>query len=149
MASDARPSLEELSEDECWRLLARKSVGRLAVSVKNRPDIFPVNYRIDEETIIVKTAPGLKLAAATLGFGVAFEVDSIDEFNHSGWSIVVVGEATEIEGLEELLEVDRLLIEPWAKGQKNRYVRITPEHITGRRIPDRVTQPPYLAPGQD
>lgn len=149
MPSDAQPRLEELTEDQCWRLLARKSVGRLAVSIENRPDVFPVNYRLDAETLIVRTAPGLKLAAATLGRGVAFEVDSFDELNHTGWSIVVRGSATEIEELDELLEADRMLLEPWARGHKNRYVRITPEQVTGRRIPDRPTQPTTIARGQD
>ncbi|MEL7207711.1 MAG: pyridoxamine 5'-phosphate oxidase family protein [Actinomycetota bacterium] len=127
--------LEELTEDLCWGLLARKHVGRLAVAIEGKPDIFPVNYQVDEETIVVKTAPGLKLAAAVLGAGVAFEVDALDEFHHAGWSVVVRGTAVEIEDLEELLDADRLLIEPWARGAKNRFVRIHPEHVTGRRIP--------------
>lgn len=127
--------LEELTEDLCWGLLSRKHIGRLAVSIEGKPDIFPVNYQVDAETIVVKTAPGLKLAAAVLGHGVAFEVDSLDEFHHAGWSVVVRGTAVEIEDLEELLEADRLLIEPWARGAKNHFVRINPQFVTGRRIP--------------
>lgn len=127
--------LETLSEDQCWPLLARKDVGRLAVAIRNQPDIFPVNYRVDSETIVVKTAPGLKLAAAGLGDGVAFEVDAIDEHHHTGWSVVVRGVAREIESLDELLDADRLLLEPWAAGTKNRFLRITPTVVTGRRLP--------------
>lgn len=138
--------LEELDVDECWRLLRRKDVGRLAVSIQNRPDIFPVNYRLDEETIVIKTAAGQKLAAATLGAGVAFEVDGLDEPDHSGWSVVIRGTATEVENLEELLSADRLLIEPWARGSKPRYLRIVPEHVTGRRVPPHTTRPTMPAP---
>ncbi|MDH3678792.1 MAG: pyridoxamine 5'-phosphate oxidase family protein [Acidimicrobiia bacterium] len=127
--------LEALSEDRCWQLLSQRQYGRLAVSIQGRPDIFPVNYRVDDETIVVKTAAGLKLAAATLGAGVAFEVDAIDELHHSGWSVVVVGTAVELENLDELLEADRLLLAPWAGDGKNRYVRIHPEQITGRHLP--------------
>ena len=127
--------MEELPEDECWRLLRRSSVGRLGVSIENRPDIFPVNYRVDDETIVVRTAAGLKLAAAALGAGVAFEVDALDEMTHTGWSVVVHGTADEIVRLEEVLEADRLIVEPWARGPKNRYLRIVPSAITGRRIP--------------
>ena len=141
MATEAKPSLEELSEDQCWSFLARKRVGRLAVSIENRPDIFPVNYRIDDETIIVRTAPGLKLAAATLGRGIAFEVDSLDELNHTGWSVVIHGTASELQQLDELLAAERLLIEPWARGIKNRYLRIAPQRVTGRRIPAKTTNP--------
>ena len=127
--------LEELSEDQCWQLLASRSVGRLAVSISNRPDIFPVNYRLDDESIVVLTSPGLKLAAATLGSGVAFEVDALDEMRRTGWSVVVHGVATEIEQLEDLMEADELRVEPWADGVKHRYIRIVADSITGRRVP--------------
>lgn len=145
MAS-TRNRLEELSVDECWRLLRRKSVGRLAVSINNKPDIFPVNYRLDEETIVIKTAAGLKLAASALGEGVAFEVDALDELNHTGWSVVVRGTASEIEGTDELLDADKLILEPWAGGAKPRYLRVEPEHVTGRRVPDAGVRPPFAAP---
>ncbi|MCP3989380.1 MAG: pyridoxamine 5'-phosphate oxidase family protein [Actinomycetia bacterium] len=144
------PELQELSEDQCWRMLAKKKVGRLAVSVENRPDIFPVNYQIDGDSIVVRTAAGLKLAAATLGPSVAFEVDALDELNHSGWSVVVHGPASEVEGVEELIDADRLLIEPWSRGPavKNRYLRIKPSELTGRRIPGAGNNP-TMAPGPD
>lgn len=132
--TDQERDLEDLTVDECWMLLAKKSVGRLAVSINNKPDIFPVNYRVDDDTLVIRTAPGLKLAASTLGEGVAFEVDDLDEMRHTGTSVVVRGSATEIERLDELLEADDLKVEPWADGPKNRYIRITPSHISGRRI---------------
>ncbi len=135
MSKQLNTGLEELTEDECWRLLAARTVGRLAVSVKNKPDIFPVNYRIDNETIVVLTAPGLKLAAATLGDGVAFEVDALDDMRKTGWSVVVHGTAGEIERLEDLLEADELRVEPWADGIKHRYIRIVPTKVTGRKVP--------------
>ncbi len=132
--TDPRTGLDDLPEDHCWALLAGKDVGRLAVSVQNRPDIFPVNYRVDGRSIMIKTAAGLKLAAATLGQGVAFEVDDLDEDARSGWSVVVVGEATELESLEEILDADELGIQPWAAGFKNRYFRIVPTSVTGRQV---------------
>ncbi|MEM7322038.1 MAG: pyridoxamine 5'-phosphate oxidase family protein [Actinomycetota bacterium] len=135
--SQSRPTIQELTEDECWQLLAAKTVGRLAVSIKNKPDIFPVNYRVDNRTVVIKTAPGLKLAASTLGGAVAFEADDIDEAARTAVSVVIRGTATEIERLDELLDAEDLTVEPWAGGSKNRYVRIEPDHVTGRRIPHR------------
>ncbi len=126
--------MQELTEDECWTKLRRRTVGRLAVSVAGKPDIFPVNYRLDGRTIVVKTAPGFKLAAVTLGPDVAFEVDQLDEAERSGWSVVVHGVASEIERMEELLDADDLELSPWAGGEKARYIRIQPEAISGRSI---------------
>ena len=136
--------LETLSDDDCWRLLATRQVGRLAVSIANQPDIFPVNYRVEDETLVVRTAPGLKLAGATLGAGVAFEVDGLDEMRHTGWSVVVHGLAEEIEALEEWMAADRLLIEPWAEGERDRLVRITPSKVSGRRIGPNLLRDPAI-----
>ncbi|MFT7598026.1 MAG: nitroimidazol reductase NimA-like FMN-containing flavoprotein [Acidimicrobiales bacterium] len=134
LASDRSDGMEHLTEDECWQLLGTKRVGRLAVSIANSPDIFPVNFRLEDETIVVKTAAGLKLAAATLGPAVAFEVDDLEEMRHSGWSVVVRGPAEEIVLSDEVLAAERLLVEPWADGERNRLFRISPLHVSGRRI---------------
>ena len=134
MTNNPDAGLEELSESECWRILAEHEVGRLAVCILGKPDIFPVNYRIHKGTVLVRTAAGLKLAAATLGSAVAFEVDVFDETNHTGDSVVVRGPATEVERLGDLLDAKDAGVEPWAGGSRHRYVQIVPEQVTGRRI---------------
>ena len=149
MAPKQPAELETLSEDRCWQLLAQKSVGRLAVWIDTGPDIFPVAYRIEDETLVLRTAPGLKLAAATVGPGVAFEVDALDELHHTGWSVVVRGTAVEVEEPEELLEVSRLLVEPWTGGDKSHYLRIIPKTVSGRQIPGRPGSRPTHVPSQD
>ncbi|MCB0991387.1 MAG: pyridoxamine 5'-phosphate oxidase family protein [Acidimicrobiales bacterium] len=135
MSVNDRTGLEELDEQQCWELASQRSIGRLAVSVGNKPDVFPVNYVVHEGTIIVKTSAGLKLAAATIGPGVAFEVDALDEQTHTGWSVVFRGVATEIEALDDIIEAESLGIQTWADSDKRRFLRITPSVITGRRIP--------------
>ena len=40
-----------LSAVECWALLHAHEVGRLAVSITNHPDIFPINYVVDGTSI--------------------------------------------------------------------------------------------------
>jgi nitroimidazol reductase NimA-like FMN-containing flavoprotein (pyridoxamine 5'-phosphate oxidase superfamily) len=130
-----KPKIVDLSPDQCWELLGRKTVGRLAVSITNHPDIFPVNYRVSDEKIVIKTAEGQKLAAAVLGTSVAFEVDALDDATKTGWSIVVKGTAEEPRRLEDYLSAEDLGIEPWAQGDKNRYIVIVPSRVTGREIP--------------
>lgn len=127
--------LEVVGEAECWSLLETQAVGRLAVAIRNHPDIFPVNFLVDDETIVFRTDPGMKLAAATAGESVAFEVDEYDPETGRGWSVVVTGEAREVKKLEELVQIEELPLVPAAAGRKNRWVRIHPLSITGRRIP--------------
>lgn len=134
-AANPRTGLETLTEEECWTLLNQNEIGRLAVTVGGRPDIFPVNYVIDGRNIVLRTAAGLKLAAAVFAPSVAFEIDGVAAGQHGSWSVVVHGEAVEIEQTDELLRVADLGLVPWVAADKPRYLRIVPAEITGRRIP--------------
>src|SRR5262245_50236898 len=113
-----------LNPDECWQLLRSVEVGRLAVAIANRPDIFPVNFTVDHGTVVFRTAEGTKLAAAVLGVAVAFEVDGYDPAAGEAWSVVVKGHAVEIEHMHELFDALDLPLFPWHAAPKHRFVRI-------------------------
>ena len=131
----ALPSpVEDLSPSECWDLLRREAVGRLAVAVANTPDIFPINYIVDDGSIVFRSAPGTKLAAAVLGRGVALEIDGYDTVATTAWSVVVKGAARRIETMKEYLVADDLPLFPWHTAPKPDLVRIEPEIVTGRRF---------------
>ncbi len=132
---DQRTGLEIVEEQECWDLVAGRGVGRVVVSIANRPDIFPVNYKLDDRSIYIHTVPGTKLAGAVLGRAVAFEVDELDESTRQGWSVVIHGVAKEVEKLEDILYAESLGISPWTDTPKFRFLRIEADEITGRRIP--------------
>jgi nitroimidazol reductase NimA-like FMN-containing flavoprotein (pyridoxamine 5'-phosphate oxidase superfamily) len=88
-------NLEELNPTDCWGLLATASVGRLGLLVDGRPEVLPVNYALDGETVLFRTAEGTVLNQSALNI-VAFEVDHVDEATYTGWSVMVQGEATDI-----------------------------------------------------
>lgn len=134
---DARTGLEVIAPDECRRLLAGDVVGRLAIVDGGSPAIFPVNYALDGEAIVFRTAPGTKLSAGPRS-PVAFEIDDFDRDRRTGWSVVVVGrleEVTETDG-RTLDRVTRLPVEPWSGGDKPHWMRLVPDRISGRRIVD-------------
>ena len=135
MKSYDAPNVQAISEERCWQLLGQQHVGRLAVSIANHPDVFPVNYVVHDRSVVIRTAEGQKLAAAVFGASVAFEVDALDETSSTGWSIVLKGQATEPRRLEDYLGAEDLNILPWAGGEKSRYIIIVPSSITGREIP--------------
>ncbi len=93
-----------LDQHECWELLRSAEVGRLAVSILERPDIFPVNHVVDHGRIVFRTAAGTKLAAAVLGRAVAFEVDGYDPVAGEAWSVVVKGRARELEAMQDVVD---------------------------------------------
>ena len=123
-----------LEANACWELLRRADVGRLAVSIGGRPDIFPVNFVVDHGSIVFRTAEGTKLAAAVLGRAVAFEIDGYDADAGNAWSVVVKGRAGEIERMQDVYEALDLPLFPWNAAPKHRFVRIEPEDVSGRRF---------------
>jgi nitroimidazol reductase NimA-like FMN-containing flavoprotein (pyridoxamine 5'-phosphate oxidase superfamily) len=139
--TDDRFGVEELDSSECWRLLRTNEVGRLAVSITDHPDIFPINYVTDRGTVVFRTAEGTKLAAAVLGRAVAFEIDGYDAERGNAWSVVIKGRATEIERMQDVFDALDLPLFPWHAAPKHRFVRVEPVDISGRRfhVADRPT----------
>jgi nitroimidazol reductase NimA-like FMN-containing flavoprotein (pyridoxamine 5'-phosphate oxidase superfamily) len=123
-----------LETNTCWELLRRNDVGRLAVSIADHPDIFPVNFVVDRGAIVFRTAEGTKLAGAVLGRAVAFEVDGYDAEAGDAWSVVIKGRAVELEKLYDLFDALDLPLFPWHASPKHRFVRIEPDDISGRRF---------------
>jgi nitroimidazol reductase NimA-like FMN-containing flavoprotein (pyridoxamine 5'-phosphate oxidase superfamily) len=127
--------LDEIGRDECLELLRSQLIGRLAVADHGYypPHIVPVNFTVDDDSVIFRSNPGLKFKLAILAeHSVSFEVDSVDQTGRMAWSVVVQGRAA----LLTQEEVDTLPAgpQPWAPGERQQWVRITPYTITGRRV---------------
>ena len=131
---DRRTGLEELDRDECVELMSRAPVGRLGVVVAGRPLIFPVNFALDGNMVVLRTDAGTKLHGARNG-PVAFECDGIDSTYHTGWSVIVQADAEEVLDPLEVVRLERLPLGPWCPGPKSAWLRLRARSITGRRIP--------------
>ncbi|MEM8620998.1 MAG: pyridoxamine 5'-phosphate oxidase family protein [Actinomycetota bacterium] len=123
----------DLSDAECWELLANTAVGRLAVDIAGQPDIFPINFVVDGSGIVFRSAAGTKLAGAVLNRFVAFEIDGYLPDERVAWSVVLKGTARQIEKMQERFDAEDLPLFPWLKGEKPNFVRIDPTSLTGRR----------------
>src|SRR5579864_7564089 len=130
----AAAQLQELTKTECFELLANEHLGRLAVVDDRGPVVFPVNYVLDRHTVIFRTEEGTKLHAASRGSRACFEVDGTDATARTGWSVVVRGEVTEVTDPAELARLRELPLRAWAPGPRNRYARVLPAVLTGRRV---------------
>lgn len=127
---DQGTALDELPRDECLQLLGARSVGRLAVALPDSsPLVVPVNFLLDDDIVVFRSDVGTKLSALRQQ-PVSFQIDEIDPFHRTGWSVLVQGVAYEATPAE----VEHLFVEPWAPGEKTQWVRIVPASITGRRI---------------
>jgi hypothetical protein len=129
-----RNGLTVLDREECLRHLATATIGRVAITSHALPTVLPVNFRLTDLGVVFSTGRGTKLEAATREAVVAFEADEIDRATHTGWSVVVTGMAHEITDLDELEAVRSLPLAHWGVGAIERYVCISLELVSGRRI---------------
>jgi nitroimidazol reductase NimA-like FMN-containing flavoprotein (pyridoxamine 5'-phosphate oxidase superfamily) len=96
--------------------------------------VLPVNYVIASSTVVLRTGTG-SLIAAHGDDQVAFEADHLDEAQGQGWSVLVRGRAHRVLQPGELRNLKHECEpRPWPAGEHGLYIRIVPEHITGRRI---------------
>jgi uncharacterized protein len=128
--------LLDLSREECLRLLAENSFGRLAVTMKDQPVIRPVNYLFYEpsQSVVFRTAQGSKFHALLRAARAAFEIDGIDERSRTGWSVIIHGVTEEITTPSDVRRLDGLGLETWAPGPKPHWVCIRAWTVSGRRI---------------
>ncbi|MER3388882.1 MAG: pyridoxamine 5'-phosphate oxidase family protein [Microcella sp.] len=124
--------ITELDAEDCWQMLSTTDLGRIAASAGDSIDIFPVNYAIDDHTIMFRTAPGTKLLELAINDRVAFEIDGHDD--ETAWSVVVKGRAERIERQSDMDAAEELGLTPWIPTLKYRWVRIAPTEVTGRRF---------------
>lgn len=121
-----------LDEAESLQLLSANGLGRLAIAVGGRPEIFPLNYVVNDGKVYFRTAPGAKLLGLTVNSHVAFQSDFHDA--DSAWSVVVKGTARELVDAAETATIDALGLQPWVPTEKYVYVEIAPAEVTGFRF---------------
>ncbi len=132
MPTSAESALEVLGEEESWHLLASADLARLAVSIDDGVDIFPINYVVADRVIFFRTAPGSKLMDLTAHPIVALETDGTH--NRRRWSVVVKGSAVRLGSDEEIEASGVLSLHSLVPTEKWNYVRITASSITGRQF---------------
>ncbi|BBN49505.1 pyridoxamine 5'-phosphate oxidase family protein [Mycobacterium avium subsp. hominissuis] len=124
--------VQVLSEDDNWRLLGSVALGRLVTNFAGEAEIFPVNFVVQDRTVLFRTAEGTKLFSAVANHAVVFEVD--DHNLVEGWSVIVRGRARLLKTDTDIQRAERAQLLPWTATLKPHYVRITPAEVTGRRF---------------
>ena len=127
----------ELSEDECKELLAQHTAGRIGFLAPDGPQILPVTYQFRNGSVIFRTSPVGPLSGLIRRTSVAFEIDSIDEQNKSGWSVLVLGFAEAMAHNYLLSAAWETGPVPWADGTRNLFIEIKPRKISGRAVRSR------------
>jgi Pyridoxamine 5'-phosphate oxidase len=126
--------LEILDPAECRLLLEERGVGRIGGALHGHPVIFPVNYVVLDDAIVCRARRGGDLERATCNVLVAFEIDRADNIYHEGWSVLAVGRSSHMTDPSELAQFQGLHLLPWAGEERDLFVRISLDEVSGRRI---------------
>lgn len=132
MYSPDDEAVEPLTTETCWELLSTAQVGRLALAAGGDIDIFPINFVAHEGALYFRTAPGTKLVELTANPRVALEIDEWDD--DQALSVVAKGIAERLEKTAEIDAAEQLPLRPWIPTLKYRWVKITPETVSGLRF---------------
>ena len=125
--------LTAMPDRECRDLVGSTSVGRVAFVDEEGPVVLPINYTLDGDQVLFRTAADNTLARHLDGSAVAFEVDEFDDFTQSGWSVLVRGVARFVPPDEVSSDEARRPF-AWAGGRRDQFIRVTPTSVTGRRL---------------
>jgi nitroimidazol reductase NimA-like FMN-containing flavoprotein (pyridoxamine 5'-phosphate oxidase superfamily) len=132
--------ITELDEDECLRLISEGGIGRIAYQSRFGPAVLPVNYKWHNGAVVFRTAEhstldeDLQTGIANAEYKVAFEIDDFDVAKREGWSVLLQGSAHHVTEAEERAAAEKAGVHPWPRGDRELFVRIRPDRITGRRI---------------
>jgi uncharacterized protein len=127
-------TLEHLSRVECLQLVGQVALGRIVYTRQAMPAVELVNFALDDGDVVIRTDAGGKLAAATRGAVVAFEADSVDMATHAGWSVTIVGYSRAVTDSEDIRRLEQTGLLPWAPGNRDHFIRISPTIVNGRRL---------------
>ena len=131
--------IEELDEAESLRLISAGGIGRIAYQSRFGPAVLPVNYRWHDGAVVFRTArhsaldEDLQTGISGGDYLVAFEIDEIDMSGRQGWSVLIQGPAHHLSE-DERESAERAGVEPWPAGERELFLRIVPNRVTGRRI---------------
>lgn len=136
-----RPAeLFALDRATCLALLKAQHVGRLVIGGDD-PEVIPVNYTAVDEVITLRTAAG-GWGDRPLPEPVVFEVDMFDDRTRSGWSVIVHGQMVPLPPGANPPDV-----ETWAPGQRDRWLVVPVEAVTGRLLRGAVEAPAHRGEG--
>lgn len=135
----------ELTDEQSRKLLSNTRHGRIAFQWNDQLELFPVNYVLDGDRLIIRTAGGVKKDAFAAGVPVTFETDGV--LADEAWSVIAYGTGELIE------DAAHSGVTPWVPTMKDFYVAVNFTKLSGRHFifgaqPEPGDKPFTYTPGQ-
>lgn len=126
------PRLRFLKRDECTRLLAQATLGRVSVTMSALPVIRTVRYALTAEHVVFRVASNSRLRAAAASSVIAFHADRGGETDGIGWSVLVQGICQEVTSPELTKHLQALPLPPWSSDDA--FLRLPLTHVSGELV---------------
>ncbi|HXV16740.1 MAG TPA: pyridoxamine 5'-phosphate oxidase family protein, partial [Gemmatimonadaceae bacterium] len=147
------PLFDELSVEDCERLLERTHVGRLAFALHDAVEVVPLGYHFEKGWIYGRTSPGGKLTTLDRNRRVAFEVDEVN--GPLEWKSVIVHGSFYLldpaSGDETRSKLARIFPDAFSGADpvsfRNQFFGISIEEISGRMAKPEAGQPRPVTQG--
>jgi uncharacterized protein len=127
------PALHVLDLAECERLLRAGCFGRLVLTTDEGLSIFPVNYAVQGDAIVIRTSSVGPIARHGHDAEVLFEIDLVDHEYWSGWSVVARGRGElSTDPPHDVPGARR--VQSWVDEDRDCELRVVWQQLTGRRL---------------
>lgn len=132
MGYDAENRITVATDEQCWDVLESSDLAHLAVSVRDRPDIYPISYLAHKRKLYLRTSEGGKLLEMAINNLVALAVTRTGDGDAT--SVVVHGRGRQLTSALEIEAAERLPIRQRLPIVSPVYVEVTPDEVEGRHF---------------
>ena len=135
-------AFEQLSTDECWRLVIGHGIGRIGFQGDRHLQIVPTRYDAERGTAYFRAGTFGELARRVHDKATTLQVDDIDPKTFCGWSVLMTGTAHRVGDAATLASRWSLgRPRPWfPAGPQSQWIALTVDEIKGHRVvSDRAT----------
>ena len=128
-------ALENLTIDECWRLVAHRGFGRVVYAGDNTTQVVPTTYEVTSGTAYFRAPPFGELARRADRHVISLQVDDIDRRTLTGWSVQMSGRAHRVEDAATVASLWSLgRPAAWIPGAQTQWIALPVDHMQGQRV---------------
>lgn len=127
------PHLQHLSREECVRLLAGNTLGRVCLTISALPAVRTVRYAVTPGYVVFRAAPHSRLLAAAADTVIAFHTDHDCQSDGVGWSVQVQGICEQVTNPGALEELEALQLPAWSHSD-DAFLRLPLETVSGEVV---------------
>jgi nitroimidazol reductase NimA-like FMN-containing flavoprotein (pyridoxamine 5'-phosphate oxidase superfamily) len=129
-------AFEQLTVDECWRLVIGHGIGRIGFVGDPHVQIVPTRFDAERGTVYFRAGTFGEMARRVHNSATTLQVDDIDPTTFCGWSVLITGTAHRVGDAATMASRWSLgRPRPWfPAGPQSQWIALSVEEIKGHRV---------------